>query len=409
MKRVVITGIGIVSSIGNNKKEVLESLYNQNSGITFSPIMKDSGMKSHVWGNIKINQNDVHNIINRKFLRFMNDSSIYSYIAMLEAIEDSQLNIQEYQKNPRVGLIAGSGGGSPFHQVACVDKMRSKGLRGIGPYMVTKVMSSGISACLSTFFKIHGISYSISSACATSAHCIGNALEQIKSNKQDIIFAGGAEEVSWEISCEFDAMGALSTKYNKIPEKASRPYDLNRDGFVISGGSGIIVIEELEHAKARNAKIYAEIIGYGATSDGSNMVCPSGDGAIRCMKIALQEAKTKIDYLNTHGTSTKIGDIKELEAIKIVFGKKNIPAISSTKSITGHSLGASGVQEAIYSILMLKNGFIVPSINISKFDPKAENFNIITKLTKKKLNTVMSNSFGFGGTNASLIFKKKSY
>lgn len=405
MKRAVITGLGIISSIGNNIKEVLNSLYKARSGITFSNELKNSGMRSHIWGNIKLSKDDINHIIDRKILRFMSDASSYAYIAMLEAIKDSGLTNKQYQNNPRVGLVAGSGGGSPFNQVSCIDGMRNKGLRGVGPYMVTKVMASGVSACLATPFKIQGINYSISSACATSAHCIGNAFEQIQLGKQDIVFAGGGEELCWELSCEFDAMGALSTKYNHIPEQASRTYDLSRDGFVIAGGSGIIVVEELEHAITRNAHIYAEIVGYGATSDGSEMVTPSGDGAIRCMRMAISNIHTPIDYLNTHGTSTLIGDIKELEAIRIVFGEQT-PAISATKAMTGHSLGAAGVQEAIYSILMLEYGFIAPSINIYSIDPAAQNFNIIKKITNQKLNTVMSNSFGFGGTNASLVMSK---
>lgn len=405
MKRAVITGLGIISSIGNNIEEVLNSFYKKKSGITFSHELKNSGMRSHIWGNIKLSKNDIVNIIDRKFLRFMNNASIYSYISMLEAIKNAGLKNNQYQNNPRVGLIVGSGGGSPFNQVSSIDGMRNKGLRGVGPYMVTKVMSSGISACLATPFKIKGISYSISSACATSAHCIGNAFEQIQLGKQDIIFAGGGEELSWELSCHFDAMGALSTKYNNIPKQASRTYDINRDGFVISGGGGIIVIEELKHALARNAYIYGEIVGYGATSDGSYMVAPSGEGATRCMQIAISNLKDPIDYLNSHGTSTLIGDIKELEAIKLVF-KKYKPLISSTKSMTGHALGAAGVQEVIYSLLMMKYGFIAPSINIDKIDSMAKDFNIITELTFKKLNIIMSNSFGFGGTNASLVIKK---
>lgn len=324
---------------------------------------------------------------------------------MLEAIKSSGLKNYQYQNNPRVGLIVGSGGGSPFNQVCSIDGMRNKGLRGVGPYMVTKVMSSGISACLATPFKIKGVSYSISSACATSAHCIGNAFEQIQLGKQDIVFAGGGEELSWELSCHFDAMGALSTKYNNIPEKASRTYDINRDGFVISGGSGIIIVEELEHAINRSAYIYGEIVGYGATSDGSYMVAPSGEGATRCMKMAISNLKEPVDYLNSHGTSTLIGDIKELEAIKLVFNEYK-PLISSTKSMTGHALGAAGVQEVIYSLLMMKYGFIAPSINIDTIDLMAKDFNIVTELTFKKLNTVMSNSFGFGGTNASLVIKR---
>ncbi|MCV2525330.1 MAG: beta-ketoacyl-ACP synthase I [Candidatus Lightella neohaematopini] len=401
MKRSVITGLGIISSIGNNKIEVIKSLKNGKSGITFSQELKDSGMRSHIWGNIKLNTKD---IINRKISRFMSDASIYAYLSMEQAIIDANLT-KNMISNNRTGLIVGSGGGSPRNQVIGSINMKSKGLRGVSPYLVTKAMSSGISACLSTFFGIRGISYSISSACATSAHCIGHAMEIIKYGKQDIIFAGGGEELCWEMACEFDAMGALSTKYNAVPEKASRVYDINRDGFVIAGGGGIIVVEELEHAIARNAHIYAEIIGYGATSDGINMVIPSGDGAVRCMKMALKNINTPIDYINVHGTSTILGDIKELEAIKKTFGNKH-PAFSSTKSMTGHSLGAAGVHEVIFTLLMLENNFIAPSINIEVLDPKAKNMNLITETTNCLLKTVMSNSFGFGGTNASLIMKK---
>ncbi|MCV2508474.1 MAG: beta-ketoacyl-ACP synthase I [Candidatus Lightella neohaematopini] len=401
MKRSVITGLGIISSIGNNKLEVIESLKNGKSGITFSQELKDSGMRSHVWGNIKLNTKD---IINRKISRFMSDAAIYAYLSMEQAIVDANLK-KNMISNNRTGLIVGSGGGSPRNQVIGSINMKSKGLRGVSPYLVTKAMSSGISACLSTFFGIRGISYSISSACATSAHCIGHAMEIIKYGKQDIIFAGGGEELCWEMACEFDAMGALSTKYNAVPEKASRVYDINRDGFVIAGGGGIIVVEELEHAIARNAHIYAEIVGYGATSDGINMVIPSGDGAVRCMKIALKNINTPIDYINVHGTSTILGDIKELEAIKKTFGNKH-PAFSSTKSMTGHALGAAGVHEIIFTLLMLENNFIAPSINIEILDPKVKNMNLITKTTNCLLKTVMSNSFGFGGTNASLVMQK---
>ncbi|MCV2526080.1 MAG: beta-ketoacyl-ACP synthase I [Candidatus Lightella neohaematopini] len=401
MKRSVITGLGIISSIGNNKIEVIKSLKNGRSGITFSQELKDSGMRSHIWGNIKLNTKD---IINRKISRFMSDASIYAYLSMEQAIIDANLT-KNMISNNRTGLIVGSGGGSPRNQVIGSINMKSKGLRGVSPYLVTKAMSSGISACLSTFFGIRGISYSISSACATSAHCIGHAMEIIKYGKQDIIFAGGGEELCWEMACEFDAMGALSTKYNAVPEKASRVYDINRDGFVIAGGGGIIVVEELEHAIARNAHIYAEIIGYGATSDGINMVIPSGDGAVRCMKMALKNINTPIDYINVHGTSTILGDIKELEAIKKTFGNKH-PAFSSTKSMTGHSLGAAGVHEVIFTLLMLENNFIAPSINIEILDPKVKNMNLITETTNCLLKTVMSNSFGFGGTNASLIMQK---
>ncbi|MCV2528415.1 MAG: beta-ketoacyl-ACP synthase I [Candidatus Lightella neohaematopini] len=401
MKRSVITGLGIISSIGNNKKEVIKSLKNGTSGITFSQELKDSGMRSHVWGNIKLN---TKNIIDRKISRFMSDASIYAYLSMEQAIIDANLP-KEMISNNRTGLIVGSGGGSPKNQVIGSINMKSKGLKGVSPYLVTKAMSSGISACLSTFFGIRGVSYSISSACATSAHCIGHAMEIIKYGKQDIIFAGGGEELCWEMACEFDAMGALSTKYNAIPEKASRVYDANRDGFVIAGGGGIIVIEELEHAISRNAHIYAEIIGYGATSDGISMVIPSGDGAIRCMKMALKNVNTSVDYINVHGTSTVLGDIKELEAIQKTFGNKH-PAFSSTKSMTGHSLGAAGVHEVIFTLLMLENNFIAPSINIEILDPKAKNMNLVTKTTNCLLKTVMSNSFGFGGTNASLVMRK---
>ena len=403
MKRAVITGLGIVSSIGNNQEEVLASLREGRSGITFSQEMKDSGMRSHVWGNVKL---DTTGLIDRKIVRFMSDASIYAYLSMAEAVKDAGLSEETYQSNPRVGLIAGSGGGSPRFQVFGADAMRSpRGLKAVGPYVVTKAMASGVSACLATPFKIHGVNYSISSACATSAHCIGNAVEQIQLGKQDIVFAGGGEELCWEMACEFDAMGALSTRYNETPEKASRTYDANRDGFVIAGGGGMVVVEELEHALARGAHIYAEIVGYGATSDGADMVAPSGEGAVRCMKMAMQGVDTPIDYINTHGTSTPVGDAKELGAIREVFGD-NQPAISATKAMTGHSLGAAGVQEAIYSLLMLEHGFIAPSINVEELDPVAEGMNIVTTTTERKLTTVMSNSFGFGGTNATLTLRK---
>ncbi|VFP82140.1 beta-ketoacyl-ACP synthase I [Candidatus Erwinia haradaeae] len=406
MKRAVVTGLGIISSIGNNQVEVLASLRAGRTGITFSQELKDSGMRSHVWGNIKLSKNDISARIGRKTLRFMSDASIYAFLSMQEAIKDSGLTDEQYQNNPRVGLVAGSGGGSPFYQVASVDGMRAKGLRGVGPYMVTKAMASGVSACLATPFKIYGVNYSISSACATSAHCIGNAVEQIQLGKQDIVFAGGGEELCWEMSCEFDAMGALSTKYNSIPEKASRTYDLGRDGFVIAGGGGIVVIEELDHAIKRGAHIYAEVVGYGATSDGADMVAPSGEGATRCMRMAMEGLDLPIDYLNTHGTSTLIGDVKELCAIRTVFREQH-PAISATKAMTGHALGAAGVQEVIYSLLMLEHGFIAPSINIDRLDPAAEGLDIVTVPSNRKLTTVMSNSFGFGGTNATLVMSKR--
>lgn len=403
MKREVITGLGIVSSIGNNQQEVLASLREGRSGITFSQELKDSGMRSHVWGNVKL---DTTGLIDRKVVRFMSDASIYAFLSMEQAIADAGLSPEAYQNNPRVGLIAGSGGGSPRFQVFGADAMRGpRGLKAVGPYVVTKAMASGVSACLATPFKIHGVNYSISSACATSAHCIGNAVEQIQLGKQDIVFAGGGEELCWEMACEFDAMGALSTKYNDTPEKASRTYDAHRDGFVIAGGGGMVVVEELEHALARGAHIYAEIVGYGATSDGADMVAPSGEGAVRCMKMAMHGVDTPIDYLNSHGTSTPVGDVKELAAIREVFGDKS-PAISATKAMTGHSLGAAGVQEAIYSLLMLEHGFIAPSINIEELDEQAAGLNIVTETTDRELTTVMSNSFGFGGTNATLVMRK---
>ncbi|HEA0449246.1 beta-ketoacyl-ACP synthase I [Escherichia coli] len=403
MKRAVITGLGIVSSIGNNQQEVLASLREGRSGITFSQELKDSGMRSHVWGNVKL---DTTGLIDRKVVRFMSDASIYAFLSMEQAIADAGLSPEAYQNNPRVGLIAGSGGGSPRFQVFGADAMRGpRGLKAVGPYVVTKAMASGVSACLATPFKIHGVNYSISSACATSAHCIGNAVEQIQLGKQDIVFAGGGEELCWEMACEFDAMGALSTNYNDTPEKASRTYDAHRDGFVIAGGGGMVVVEELEHALARGAHIYAEIVGYGATSDGADMVAPSGEGAVRCMKMAMHGVDTPIDYLNSHGTSTPVGDVKELAAIREVFGDKS-PAISATKAMTGHSLGAAGVQEAIYSLLMLEHGFIAPSINIEELDEQAAGLNIVTETTDRELTTVMSNSFGFGGTNATLVMRK---
>ena len=403
MKRAVITGLGIVSSIGNNQQEVLASLREGRSGITISQELKDSGMRSHVWGNVKL---DTTGLIDRKVVRFMSDASIYAFLSMEQAIADAGLSPEAYQNNPRVGLIAGSGGGSPRFQVFGADAMRGpRGLKAVGPYVVTKAMASGVSACLATPFKIHGVNYSISSACATSAHCIGNAVEQIQLGKQDIVFAGGGEELCWEMACEFDAMGALSTKYNDTPEKASRTYDAHRDGFVIAGGGGMVVVEELEHALARGAHIYAEIVGYGATSDGADMVAPSGEGAVRCMKMAMHGVDTPIDYLNSHGTSTPVGDVKELAAIREVFGDKS-PAISATKAMTGHSLGAAGVQEAIYSLLMLEHGFIAPSINIEELDEQAAGLNIVTETTDRELTTVMSNSFGFGGTNATLVMRK---
>jgi 3-oxoacyl-[acyl-carrier-protein] synthase-1 len=401
MRRAVITGLGIVSSIGNNKQEVTESLQQGRSGITFSQQFADMGLRSQVWGDINI---DLAEHIDRKALRFMGSAASYAYIAMQQAIADAGLQESDYS-HERVGIIAGSGGASSEHQVGSADTLRQKSVKRIGPYMVTKCMGSTVSACLATPFKIKGVNYSISSACATSAHCIGNALEMIQLGKQDMIFAGGGEELHWALSSQFDAMGALSTKYNDNPSVASRTYDADRDGFVSSGGGGMVVVEELEHALARGAKIYCEIVGYGATSDGYDMVAPSGEGAVRCMKQALTGIEQKVDYLNTHGTSTPVGDVKELQAIQTLFGDDS-PAMSATKSLTGHALGAAGVNEAIYSILMMENDFIAPSINIDNLDEAAKGLDIVTEKRDTKLDLIMSNSFGFGGTNASLAFKK---
>jgi 3-oxoacyl-[acyl-carrier-protein] synthase-1 len=404
MKRAVITGIGIVSSIGNNKEEVLASLQSGKSGITFSEQFAEIKMRSQVWGNLKIQPKD-H--IDRKIMRFMGDAAAYTYLSMEQAIADANLT-DEMVSNERTGIVAGSGGGSSKNQVDACQIMKEKGVRRVGPYMVPRTMASTTSACVATPFKIKGINYSMSSACATSAHCIGHALEQIQLGKQDIVFAGGGEELDWTMACEFDAMGALSTKYNDTPETASRTYDVTRDGFVISGGGGIVVVEELEHALARGAKIYAEIVGYGATSDGYDMVAPSGEGAVRCMRQALSTVDGEVDYLNTHGTSTPAGDLKELEAINEVF-PENAPKISATKSLTGHALGAAGVHEAIYSMLMLENNFIAPSMNITEIDDAAANLPIVKdKAVDADVNIVMSNSFGFGGTNATLVFKRYS-
>ena len=400
MRRAVITGIGVVSSIGNNKEEVLESLKAGKSGIAFNQEFADYKLRSNVSGKIDI---DVKEHVDRKAMRFMGDAAAYSYISMAQAIEDAGLS-DEQVSNERTGLLVGSGGGSSKWQVEAADILREKGVKRVGPYMVPRTMASTTSACLATPFKIKGVNYSISSACATSAHCIGHAVEQIQLGKQDVIFAGGGEELHWTLAMEFDAMGALSTKYNDTPEKASRTYDANRDGFVISAGGGIVVVEELEHALARGAHIYAEITGYGATSDGYDMVAPSGEGAVRCMRQAMQNVDS-IDYLNTHGTSTPVGDVKELGAIQEVFGG-NSPMISATKAMTGHALGAAGVHEAIFSLLMLEHGFVAPSINIDELDEQAAGLNIVTEAKDVELNTVMSNSFGFGGTNATLVMSK---
>ncbi|MGN1392542.1 MAG: beta-ketoacyl-ACP synthase I [Succinivibrionaceae bacterium] len=401
MKRAVITGMGIISSIGNNVQEVLSSLRAGKSGITSSEQFKEKGLRSQVWGNIKL---DVSEFIDRKIKRFMGDAAAYAYLSMKQAVSDANLSEEEIS-NERVGLICGSGGASSKNQVEACDTLREKGVRRVGPYQVTRCMGSTVSACLATPFKIKGVNYSISSACSTSAHCIGNAVEQIMLGKQDIVFAGGGEELDWTLACLFDGMGALSTKYNDTPEKASRTYDANRDGFVIAGGGGMVVVEELEHALARGAKIYAEVTGFGATSDGYDMVAPSGEGASRCMKMAMNGLEKPVQYINTHGTSTQVGDTKELEAIRDTFGN-NIPYLSATKAMTGHSLGAAGVQEAIYSLLMLDNNFIAPSINIETLDPLAEGMPIVTETKNLELECVMSNSFGFGGTNASLVFSK---
>ncbi len=401
MKRVVITGLGIVSSIGNNADEVLASLKTGRSGITKSESFEEKGLRSQVWGNPTL---DTKEHIDRKAIRFMGDAAGYAYVAMQEAIEDAKLT-EEQVSNYRTGIVAGSGGASSDNVVKAADTLREKGVKRVGPYAVPKTMSSTCSACLATPFKIKGVNYSISSACATSAHCIGHAAELIQLGKQDIVFAGGGEEVDWSLAMMFDAMGALSSKYNDTPEKASRTYDADRDGFVISGGGGMVVVEELEHALARGAHIYAEIVGYGATSDGYDMVAPSGEGAVRCMQQAMEGVEGDIDYLNTHGTSTPVGDVKELGAIQELFGSKS-PAISATKAMTGHALGAAGVHEAIYSLLMMENNFIAPSINIENLDEQAKGLDIVTETREAELNLVMSNSFGFGGTNATLVMKK---
>jgi 3-oxoacyl-[acyl-carrier-protein] synthase-1 len=402
MKRVVITGYGIVSCLGNDSDAVLDSLKQGRSGIKFQQEYVDMGMRSHIAGSVDI---DADAYIDRKVKRFMGDSAIYAYISLQQAIEQAGLS-DDMVSNIRTGIIMGSGGGSSSNQVEAADILRNKGLRRVGPYMVPKTMSSTVSACLATPFHIKGVNYSISSACATSTHCIGNAYELIQMGKQDIVFAGGGEEEHWSLSMMFDAMGALSTKYNETPEKASRTYDADRDGFVIAGGGGAMVVEELEHARSRGANILAEIAGYGATSDGVDMVAPSGEGAVRCMQMATQDLDRPLDYINTHGTSTPVGDTKELEAIREVFGDQ-VPPISSSKSLAGHSLGASGVQEAIYSLLMLQNNFIQASANIDNMDEAASDMPIVTERKDDvELNAVMSNNFGFGGTNACLVLKK---
>jgi 3-oxoacyl-[acyl-carrier-protein] synthase I len=402
LKRVVITGLGIKSSIGNSKEEVSASLREARSGIEFSSTYEELGFRSHVHGPIRL---DLDSLIDRKLKRFMGDTSAFSYLAMQDAVADAGLP-EEMVSDIRTGLIAGSGGASNENLVLAIDILREKGAKKVGPTMVPRIMSSTVSACLSVAFKIKGVNYSISSACATSAHCIGNAYELIQNGKQDIIFAGGGDEVHWSSTILFDSMGALSSRYNQTPELASRPFDVDRDGFVISGGGGILVLEELEHALARDAKIYAEVVGYGATSDGMDMVKPSGEGAARCMQQALNTVDKPIDHINAHATSTPAGDISELFAIKEVFTEK-LPLVSATKSISGHALGAAGVNEAIYSLIMLEEDFVFGSANVDNMDEKAEGIPIVTeRMDNAGLETVMSNSFGFGGTNATLVFKK---
>ena len=405
MRRVVITGLGIVSSLGNNQSEVKDSLYHGKSGITFQPEYAERGLRSQVAGSVSINYEE---LIDRKLLRFMAKGHAYAWIAMQEAIKDAQLS-EDLISNTMTGLIVGAGGTSTESMLHGTEVLAEKGIRRVGPYMVTKTMSNGVAACLATGAKIKGINYSISSACSTSAHCIGNAVEQIQLGKQDIVFAGGAEEEHWTMSYLFDAMGAMSSKFNDAPETASRTYDKDRDGFVISGGAGILVLEEYEHAIKRGASIYAEVTGYGATSDGHDMVAPSGEGAERSMIMALGNID-KVDYINTHGTSTPVGDIVEINAIKNVFASGrfgDIPLIASTKSLSGHALGAAGVNEAIYSLIMMKNNFIAASANVDNIDENIQDVTIVTRLIEnKEINTVMSNSFGFGGTNATLLLSK---
>src|SRR5882757_338163 len=402
MKRVVVTGLGVVSSIGNNAAEVTQSLKDGKSGIEFVPQYRELGFRSQVAGTIKMN---VDELVDRRLRRFMGDAAAYAYLAMKEAIGDAGLGETEVS-NERTGIVAGSGGPTTGAIVQSAIIAKEKGPKRIGPFMVPKAMSSTVSANLATAYKIKGLSYSISSACSTSSHCIGNAVECIQLGKADRMFAGGGEELDWTLSVLFDAMGAMSSKYNATPAKASRAYDKNRDGFVIAGGGGTVVLEELEHAKARGAKIYAEIVGYGATSDGYDMVAPSGEGAARCMRQAIETTKAPVNYINAHGTSTPVGDVTEIAAMREMFGKR-IPAVNSTKSLTGHSLGAAGVHEAIYSILQMRNGFIAESANIEEIDPELSDAPIVRKrVDNVALKTVMSNSFGFGGTNASLVFQR---
>ncbi len=404
MRKAVITGIGIVSSIGDNKEEVLDSLREARSGISYSQEYADMGFRSHLHGKPKM---DLDGVLDRKLRRFMGDGAAYNYVAMQEAIDDSGLGVADVS-NERTGLIMGSGGPSTRNLIQAADAARERGPKKVGPFMVPRTMSSTNSATLATPFQVKGVNYSISSACSTSAHCIGNAAEQVQWGKQDIVFAGGGEELDWSLSVLFDAMPALSSGYNETPDRASRAFDADRDGFVIAGGGGTVVVEEYEHAKARGAKIYAEVAGYGATSDGYDMVQPSGEGAVRCMKLAMDTVDQPVDYINTHGTSTPVGDVKELDAIKEAFKDRNrVPHFNSTKSLTGHSLGAAGVQESIYSLLMMDNNFICESVNIEELEPAAIDMPVVReRMDNAEINCVLSNSFGFGGTNASLVFKR---
>ncbi|OWQ55741.1 beta-ketoacyl-[acyl-carrier-protein] synthase I [Stenotrophomonas maltophilia] len=401
MRRVVITGMGITSCLGNDLDTVSSALREGRAGIRHLPDHAEAGLRSHVGGNIEL---DLDAQIDRKVKRFMSDASAYAYIAMRDAIADAGLD-EAQVANPRTGLIAGSGGGSSQWQVESADILRARGVRKVGPYMVPRTMCSTVSACLATAFQIKGLSYSLSAACATSAHCIGAAADLIRHGAQDVMFAGGGEDLHWSMSVMFDAMGALSTRFNETPASASRPYDKDRDGFVIAGGGGMLVLEDYEHAVARGARIYAELVGYGVTSDGADMVAPSGEGAVRCMNMAMEHLTAPIDYLNTHGTSTPLGDVTELKAVREVFGE-TIPPLSSTKALSGHSLGAASVHEAIYCLLMMRDGFIAGSANIGELDPLVEGFPIVRETQPAQLNTVMSNSFGFGGTNAALVFSR---
>lgn len=400
MRRVVVTGMGVVSSLGNDIAQVTESLKTGTSGIQFCEDYAELGMRSQIAGRVSIDQKE---LIDRKHLRFMGDAAAFSYVAMQQALEDAGLDPEEI-KNPQVGLITGSGGGSPANNILAAEIAKERGVKRIGPYAVPKTMGSTTSACLSTMFGIQGTSYSISSACSTSAHCIGHAADLIRAGRHHTVFAGGGEEEHWTMSILFDAMGAMSSKYNDTPTEASRTYDANRDGFVIAGGGGILVLEEYQHALARGAKMYAELVGFGATSDGFDMVAPSGEGAVRCMQQALETVEGSVDYVNTHGTSTPVGDVKELEALKQVFQDK-MPFISATKSLSGHALGAAGVHEAIYSLIMMKEKFLAASANIKELDPAALGLPILMENLSQKVKTIMSNSFGFGGTNATLIFQ----